>query len=86
MIVELTSAILNAASANDSDDQVSNSDVLFGVDPEKDIRKEDIDDQDSDSDEESSLDDEMDEEEDEKVVAMSITPLQNMKYRAELNR
>jgi hypothetical protein len=49
----LTSAIPNAPSANDSDGQVSNSDVMFGAGPEENIREEDIDDQDNHSDEES---------------------------------
>jgi hypothetical protein len=61
-IVDLKSAILNTPSENDSNGQVSSSDVMFGVGPEEDITEEDIDDQDSDSDEESSPGDDIDED------------------------
>jgi hypothetical protein len=42
VIVNLTSAMLNAPSANGSDSQVSNLDAPFGA--EKNIRKEDTND------------------------------------------
>jgi hypothetical protein len=85
IIVNLTSAILGALSANDSDGWVSSSNVLFGSGPEEDRKEEDSDDHDSDRNEESSLDDNIKEEEEDRIVEMSMTPLPNMRYRAELD-
>jgi hypothetical protein len=77
------SAILNASSANNSGDQVSSSDVIFGAGPEENTRGKDVDDQNDDNDEESSMNNEMYEDEEEKIIAMSITPLPNIKNHAE---
>jgi hypothetical protein len=59
--------------------------VTFGAGPEEDIREEDIGNHDKDRNEDGRINDEMGEEEEEKVMTMSIRPLPNRKYCAEVD-
>jgi hypothetical protein len=85
IITDLTHAIENSPSADDSCGQVSSSGVPSGAVPHEDITEEDSGNQDSSSDK-GSLNDNLDEKEENVIKKISINPLLNMKYWTRLDK